>query len=172
MAEPAHPILLAFDFTQTAREALAHTAILVARMPVHVLHVVCVLEPGRPLPAMRELAGDETKVEHAIHALLETTVRPAAKLAALRVYVHVRVGTPATEILAVAREVAPALVLIGSRNVHRRDHFASGSVSQLVVHGANCSVEVVRETSYVVPAELPETCFAAKVYDYAATPTA
>jgi nucleotide-binding universal stress UspA family protein len=57
----------------------------------------------------------------------------------------IRLGHPATEILAVAKEQDADLIAVGARSQTRPGPFRLGGVAQKVTKYAACSVLVVRE---------------------------
>ncbi len=61
-----------------------------------------------------------------------------------RTTVMVTVGDPATEIVNTAREIGADLIVVGSRGLGQVKGILLGSVSDRVVHLANCPVLVVR----------------------------
>jgi nucleotide-binding universal stress UspA family protein len=145
-------VLLAFDFTPAADVALERAVDVAARAPQHVLHVVSVIAPGRPL-LLGELdaISHESPVER-IHQMI--TARMAIAFASRstteenQFFVHVRVGRPSREILAVAREVGADLIFIGSHDHGRLGRLFTGSVPEQVVRSAHCPVMVVRPKTY------------------------
>lgn len=64
---------------------------------------------------------------------------------------HVRTGSPAHEILAVAREIGAEMLVLGSRGRGAVRSAVLGSVSQDVVHGATVPVLVMRGPSWAWP---------------------
>ena len=58
---------------------------------------------------------------------------------------QIAVGNPAEELLRMADEFKPDLIVIGSHGRSAIGRFFLGSVSQRVAEGANCSVRVVRQ---------------------------
>jgi hypothetical protein len=62
--------------------------------------------------------------------------------------VHVRIGRPADEILALAGEVGADLIVVGKRSLDGIARALLGSVSERVVREAGCSVEIARPKAY------------------------
>lgn len=139
-------VVVAYDFSPSAEEALVRAVDVAARAPQHVLHVVCALDPTA---YMRHITA-----EAAAHVQQNTTERMTAALAGrdaaaeIQFFIHARIGHPAEEILAVAQEVSADLVFIGSHGKTGIERFLLGSVSERVVREARCPVMVVRPKSY------------------------
>ncbi len=66
-----------------------------------------------------------------------------------KVNYKVEIGSPAQQILSIAEEWKPDLILIGSRSRSEVNRFLFGSVSQKVVTEAHCSVRVTRSQEEV-----------------------
>jgi nucleotide-binding universal stress UspA family protein len=64
---------------------------------------------------------------------------------------HVRVGSPAAEIVAQAEEVSAGLVVVGSRGLGGMRRALMGSVSDSIVRHAPCPTLVVRERPLAFP---------------------
>jgi len=78
-------------------------------------------------------------------------------LDSLRIEICMRLGSPADEILKMAREVQADLVIVGSRGnmwQERLRRFVMGSKSRLVLRGAACPVMIVTGPEAKRPADL------------------
>ena len=139
-------VVIAYDFSPSAEEALIRAVDVAARAPQHVLHVVCALDPST---YMRRITSDAAEVVQR-QATERMTVALAGREAAAEIqfFVHARIGHPATEILAVAEDVGADLVFIGSHGKTGVERFLLGSVSERVVREARCPVMVVRPKQY------------------------
>jgi nucleotide-binding universal stress UspA family protein len=141
--EPSCPIVVAFDFGHAGRLALDRALTVAQRAPWHVLHVVCVIDPHMPFPALpadRIDARYEERVRETIAGMIGDQAR---------FLVHVRVGSkPARHILQVASEVGAELIMVGCHGLTGVERFLVGSISERVVREARCTVEVVRDSTY------------------------
>jgi nucleotide-binding universal stress UspA family protein len=147
VSEP-HPIqvVVAYDFSPSAEEALMRAIDVAARAPQHVLHIVCALDPanyGRHVTA---------EAAESIHRQVREHVAAgfAGRITAAEVqfFIHARIGHAAEEILAVAHDVGADLVFIGSHGKTGVERLLLGSVSERVVREAKCPVMVVRHKEY------------------------
>ena len=104
--------------------------------------------------AWRELRGDfgvpidsvfpDVKDIERDHALrIAETVAAQAAAHGVEAEVVVRHGSPAREISALARELSPRLIVIGSQGWGAVERAVFGSVSERVLHHAPCPVLVV-----------------------------
>lgn len=132
-------ILAAVDFHEASLEALEVAQDLARRlgmMEVTVLHVYTipiVVYPGfEPIvaPGMSEEVAAAAKQAMDRLATSREGVRPL-----------VRSGDPATEILKAAEELAPAMVVLGTRGRKGLAHLLLGSVAEKVVR--SCSAPVL-----------------------------
>ncbi|MDQ3365687.1 MAG: universal stress protein [Myxococcota bacterium] len=144
-------VVVAYDFSPTAEEALARAVDVAARAPHHILHIVAALE------AHGGLGGSllhHTDYQTAERVQLELTARASAAFAGrataaeIQFYVHARIGKPADQVLAVARDVSADLIFIGSHGKTGVERLLLGSVSERVVREAQCPVMVVRPKTY------------------------
>jgi nucleotide-binding universal stress UspA family protein len=139
-------VVVAYDFSPSAEEALMRAVDVAARAPQHILHVVCALDPGG---SVRHI-----KAEQAENVQQQATEHVAAAFAGrsteseVQFFVHARIGKPAEEILDLAREVGADLLFIGSHGKTGVERFLLGSVSERVVREAQCPVMVVRPKTY------------------------
>jgi nucleotide-binding universal stress UspA family protein len=155
------PIFLATDGSPTAGEA-AKTAIELAAALHAPLVVACVWNIAYE-PIGLGFAPVLPDVDVSGHRQAQRVVDEAAepaRQAGLEVETVVRRGIPVQEICALANELDPRLIVVGSHGwgVVRRALF--GSVSTGVLHQARQPVLVVRgvpETSAAEPAEREET---------------
>jgi nucleotide-binding universal stress UspA family protein len=143
---PIHGILVASDLTESAEAAIAYGCSLGQRLgcPVHVVHVT-----RHPRSRPRRTAGQTSEAnEQAVRA---ATVRLEATLAACTrrtgntpVQGLIRVGDPATKILACARALGDDLVIVGGRRGRSLRRAVLGSVARQVVADAACATMTVR----------------------------
>jgi nucleotide-binding universal stress UspA family protein len=145
-------VVIAYDFTPSAEQALQRAIEVACRAPQHVLHVVTAIDAHNPLPV---LAAKHVDWEYAekIQAMLVERIKPAfadrPSVSEVQFFAHARIGKPVDEILALCREVGADLVFIGSHGLTGLERLVLGSVSERVVREAKCPVMVVREKTYV-----------------------
>ena len=144
MSTPPSHVVVAFDFSPPSTAALRRAIALAARAPFHVLHVLHVIDP--------HVQGTE-RVDYELAERLQgdVTRAMAAELAGpepVQFFVHVRIGNPAAEILATAREIGADLIIVGSHGTTGLQRLFVGSVAERVVREAGCTVEVARPKAY------------------------
>jgi nucleotide-binding universal stress UspA family protein len=152
--EARHPVqvIVAYDFSQTSEQALARAVEVAARAPQHVLHIVAVLDRHAAWSAVEPLDGvtyeSADRLQHMIMERARAAFAGRPTAAEVQFFVHVRIGKPAPEILALASEVGADLIFIGSHGKTGVERLVLGSVSERVVREAGCAVMVVRSKSY------------------------
>jgi nucleotide-binding universal stress UspA family protein len=153
MGERVRPrqVVVAYDFSATSDEALGLAAEIACREPIHVLHIVTAIDHRHGLPVAPVHKVDYEYAEK-VQAMLGERVREIfagrRAIAEVHFFVHARIGHPADEVLALARDVGADLVLIGSHGRTGVDRLVLGSVSEKVAREAKCPVMVVRPKSY------------------------
>jgi nucleotide-binding universal stress UspA family protein len=148
--EPSQ-IVIGYDFSKTAREALGRALRLAERAPFHVLHFVCAIDPHMPFPHLPTKHVDAEYAERVQAAATEAVTEELKRLditTELQFFIHARIGKPADEILGVARDVGADLILVGSKGLTGLERLVLGSVAERVVREAGCTVEVVRPRTY------------------------
>jgi universal stress protein A len=145
-------VVVAFDFTHTARAAMYRAIAVANRAPFHILHFICVIEPHGQIPTMPhhgrvDLAYVE-RVEKALLDEITAELKGAAIGDRVHFFVHVRIGHAAAEILELAREVGADLIIVGSKGLTGVERLVLGSVAERVVREAGCTVEVARPKAY------------------------
>jgi nucleotide-binding universal stress UspA family protein len=107
------------------------------------------LQPGL---ATAEQRTEAEKVLAVVRSSLQEMTRDG-----LRIEICIRLGSPADEILKVAREVHADLVIVGSRGSALRERvrrFFMGSKSRQVLRGATCPVMIVSLPAAQRPTDL------------------
>ena len=138
-ARDQQTVLLPFDFSDAAIEALTTAREFVARPEqLLVLHVIQPPETNSPAFIVGELDIDELRV-HADTELAKALSNAGIGEAQRRLCV----GDPATEILEVAREIDAALIVMPSRGKVGVRRWMVGSVAERVVRRARCPVLVL-----------------------------
>ena len=151
MSQTAPQIIVAYDFSETSELALQHSVHLAAEDGERDFHFLVVLDPnkGLGLKDNEEVNFDysqevqELATKH-INDSLEK-MDPGAEVSML---VHVRIGDPGKEILALAEEVGASLIILGSHGRTGVKRLLLGSVSEEVVRKALCPVMVARNRTY------------------------
>lgn len=154
MIEARHPVqvVVAFDFSPSAEQALARAVEVAARAPQHVLHIVAALDPHDrvatpgPFEAVTYEAAD--RIRDRIVERVTAAFAGRRTAAEVQFFVHARIGKPAAEILELATEVGADLIFIGSHGKTGVERLLLGSVSERVVREAGCPVLVARPKSY------------------------
>lgn len=144
-------VVVAYDFTPGAEDALMRAVDVACRAPNHVLHVIAALDPHRGIPvepthnATYEYAE---RIQKRISERLDAAFAGRASADKVSVFVHARIGRAAEEILRLAAEVGSDLIFIGSHEKSGMHRLLLGSVSERVVRLARCPVMVVRPVEY------------------------
>lgn len=164
MSQALRPVqvVVAYDFSPSAEQALARAVEVAIRAPQHVLHIVHALaETARHITYEEADRARELIVEH-VTAAFEGRAAPGA----ITFYVHTVIGKPAEEILELAREVGADLIFVGSHGKTGVERFMLGSISERIVREARCPVMVARPKSYpdvtlmhVVPDDHPHHAY-------------
>ena len=155
MSDPVRPkpiqAVVGFDFSPSAQGALDRAVAVALRAPEHVLHIVAALDSHDRLSVVS--AGHKPTYDDAerIHHLMlrHVTAAFAGRDAEdVQFYVHARIGSAASQILAVAEEVGADIIFVGSHGATGIERLLLGSVSQKVVQEAKCAVIVARPKAY------------------------
>ena len=137
-------VVVGTDGSATAELALAR-AIELARLAGATLHVVTVSDP-EPAPASpgERRAAPSTRADFQADLALDSALERQGA-GDLRVEQHVRTGEPATEIVAIAKQVDADVVVLGSRGMRGAGRLL-GSIPNKVSHRAPCDVLIVLTT--------------------------
>lgn len=144
-------VVVAYDFSPSAEQALARAIEVACRAPQHVLHVVTALDARRGLSVLPTHQVDydyATKIQDMLVEHIKGKLGGRPSQADVEFYVHARIGHPAEEILDLSRQVGADLVFIGSHGIAGLERMLLGSVSERVVREARCPVMVVRAKTY------------------------
>jgi nucleotide-binding universal stress UspA family protein len=137
-------VVVGTDGSATAELALAR-AIELARLAGATLHVVTV--SGRePTPASpgEPRSAPSTRVDFQADVTLQRALE-RQRGGDLQVEQHVRTGDPATEIVAISRQLGADVVVLGSRGMRGAGRLL-GSIPNKVSHRAPCDVLIVLTT--------------------------
>jgi nucleotide-binding universal stress UspA family protein len=143
MSSTYSQVVVGFDFSPSGRAALYRAIALATRAPFHVLHFVCVIEPAHGVDYEHA-----ERVQGEVTDEIEAELRGMGSKVRIHFNVHARIGKPAEEILALARDVGADLIIVGSKGRTGVERLVLGSVSEKVVREAGCTVEVARAKSY------------------------
>ncbi len=153
-------VVAGYDFSRTGHAALTRAVALAGRSHGHVLHVVCAIEKGEPLPSIP--THDAVDYRYAAHVQDAIAVAVQEELAAQAVtgeiefFVHARIGKPADVLMAVAREVGADLIVVGHHDITGLERLLVGaSIGARLVREAGCSVEIARPKQYADVELLP-----------------
>jgi nucleotide-binding universal stress UspA family protein len=144
---PIQRLMHATDFSPRAHAALRHAAELSARLGSPLLIMSCYIIPAYPLPEGAIIPTPSTLADDLGRTAkqLEEEKRTALELGAVDVETLVVEGTPAAEIVRVARDRFIDMIIIGT---HGRGAFTRallGSVADKVIRTASCPVLVVHQ---------------------------
>jgi nucleotide-binding universal stress UspA family protein len=142
-----HQILVPFDFSPTAREALAPAADLARRYGAALVLLHVYEPPLYPVPpdAMRLPSPEVMAAEvTALETDLEGVQRQLQSEGVGNVTVNIAQGDPVKEILREIKDVGIDLVVIGTHGRTGLKHLLLGSVAEKVVRSAPCPVLTVR----------------------------
>lgn len=164
-SKPAQ-ILTAYDFSETAELALAHTLDLATQDVPREFHCLVVLDPHKGLGLKHHEEVNFAYTEEVQKLATKSITDNMAKLkhdGAPEILVHVRIGDPAKEVLTLAKEIGASLIILGSHGRKGVKRLLLGSVSERVAREALCPVLVTRDRTYqdverehIVPAKESE----------------
>jgi nucleotide-binding universal stress UspA family protein len=141
MATSKTQVVVAYDFTKPADVALQRAVELACHDAGVVLHFLTVI--------------DTNQTYQTADGIRESMVRMLRKIFQIRqpvvdvdFCVHVRLGKPADEILALAQEIGADQIILGCHDRNALGRILVGSVSTEVLHRALCPVTVARVKGY------------------------
>ena len=150
-------ILLASDGSESAAHA-TEVAVELSKQTHSELHVLYVSEdataslyPQAADPAwvvqedLAPLEEQGQQFEQVARRTLDAEVQQVRAVGGTVAQAHLRMGTPAAEIVELAEELEVGLVVVGSRGLGGIRRALMGSVSDSVVRHAHCMVLVVRK---------------------------
>ncbi len=143
-----HPVVVPFDFSDCAMEALRHALRLAEdRSQIHALHVLPFLIPTEPGVVWATI-DDGERIRHALESMTNAFSTPEFE----GIQADVRIGDPGHVIAEWAEELGADLILVGSHGRSGLTRLFLGSVAERVVRLAHCPVLVVRMPVARVPA--------------------
>jgi nucleotide-binding universal stress UspA family protein len=152
MTNTSSQVVVGYDFSHSGNAALYRAIALATRAPFHVLHVACIVDRHAPPPVIAhhgpvDYAYTE-RLQQALTDVISQELRAANTQGRVHFCVHVRIGKPAEELLALARDVGADLIIVGSQGLTGVERLVLGSVSEKIVREAKCTVEVARPKTY------------------------
>ncbi len=135
-----HPVVVPFDFSEHALEALRKAVAIVENpQQIHVLHVLPYLIPAEPGVVWASV-DDSGRIEHALESMAAAiTEREFGK-----VCLDVRLGDPGQVASDRAEELGADLIIVGSHGRTGLTRLVLGSVAERVTRLAHCPVLVVK----------------------------
>ncbi|CAN5922378.1 hypothetical protein BH11MYX3_BH11MYX3_03560 [soil metagenome] len=144
-------VVVAYDFSASAEEALQRAVEVACRAPQHVLHVIAAIDHRDGFVVLPTHKVDYDYAEQ-VQLVLSDRVKQAfagrPSVSEVQFFVHARIGHAAEQILNLAREVSADLIFVGSHGATGLERLILGSVSERVVREAHCPVMVVRPKTY------------------------
>lgn len=144
-------VVIAYDFSPSAEEAVMRGIELACRAPQHVLHVVAAIDGrnGFSVAPTEHVDYDYAeRIQKIVIARLVEGFAGRKTASEVHFYVHARIGKPAEQILQLAQEVGADFIIIGSHGKTGVERLVLGSVSERVVREAHCAVIVARAKTY------------------------
>lgn len=144
-------VVIAYDFSPSAEEAVLRGIEIACRAPQHVLHILVAIDTRHGF----EIAPTEhvdyeyaEKLQKIVTARLVEGFAGRDAASEVQFYVHARIGKAADQVLNLAREVGADLIIVGSHGKTGVERLVLGSVSERIVREAHCAVIVAREKGY------------------------
>lgn len=141
MATSRSQIIVAYDFSKPADVALQRAVDQACRDPDVMLHFVTVLDSHQTYQTADNVRDQLVRMLHEIFRACHPEVD-------VDFAVHVRLGKPGTEILALAEEIGADQIIVGCHDRNALGRILLGSVSTEVLHHARCPVIVARKKGY------------------------
>jgi nucleotide-binding universal stress UspA family protein len=134
-------VVVAYDFSKPADVALQRAVDLACTDANVTLHFITVLNNQQTYETADSL-------HEGLVRMLRTIFRIRQPQVDVDFCVHVRLGKPADEILALAREIGADQIILGCHDRNALGRILVGSVSTEVLHRALCPVTVARLKGY------------------------
>ncbi len=140
---PTHTVLLATDGSPHALLAADAAADLAARMnaPLHLVHAwnITALASTPDMPMAGSALYMEGELEQLGRELLDSETARLRAAGATVTDTHLRLGNAAAEIVATARAIGAALIVVGGSDAGRLERFFGGDITVGVVRGGTAS---------------------------------
>lgn len=145
-------VVVAYDFSPCAQEAVLRAVDLACRAPQHVLHIVTAIDPHAGVAFSPHTGDVDYAYAEKIQGLVSSRVADAFagrdSATEVEFYVHARIGKVADEVLHAAQELGADLIMVGSHGKTGVERVVLGSVSERIVREARCAVMVARAKGY------------------------
>lgn len=141
MATSRNQVVVAYDFSKPADVALQRAVELACHDATITLHFLTVIDNQQSY----QTADD---IRESLVRMLRTIFRARQPTVDVDFCVHVRLGKPADEILALAAEIGADQIILGCHERNALGRILVGSVSTEVLHRARCPVTVARLKGY------------------------
>lgn len=142
-------VVVAYDFSHSGHAALERAIGVARRAPWHVLHVVCVVDPRMPFPALPTKEVDLEYANRVIAAVSQEVVTELGENRDVDFFVHAPIAKkPVREILRIAERVSADLIIVGCKGLTGLERAIVGSTAEQIVREAGCTVEVARPKRY------------------------
>jgi len=148
-----HVIIVATDFSDVSRLAVKQAWKLATERADAQLHAIHVIDDRKGLESKTEYISREEHLLATMPATLRDHVVECAEEAGLGplnrpLGIHVRLGSPATQIMQLAVDLDAAMIVVGSHGKHGLDKLLLGSVSEKLVRNAGIPVLVSRPKNF------------------------
>lgn len=153
-SSPMYRIVVGFDFSDTAENALDEAIAIAGRRSPAELHLVSVVEEASRGPSLRRkdrLVDTVDGMRESLEGVARERVRFwTASLGeqAFRTIIHVRIGGAADQVAELASEVSADLLVVGTHGRRGVQRLVMGSVAERVLKLAKSPVLVVRPKEY------------------------
>lgn len=141
--------VVGYDFSETSEMALNEGLRQASMTPGSVLHVIMALEEKHTVlfPQIEIDYQGAGKVQELLSESIQARVQQI-RPTGLTFFVHVRIGEPASEILALAAEADADFIIVGTHGHGGVKRWLVGSVAEKIVREAHCPVIVARAKDY------------------------
>ena len=144
-------VVVGYDFSPTAEEALARALDVACRAPQHTLHVLAALDPHHGLavaPTLDVTYEYAEKIQRLAAERISSALAGRDAAHEVQFFVHARIGSASDELLRIAEEVGADLIFVGSHGRTGIRRILLGSVSERIAREARCPVMIVRHKDY------------------------
>jgi nucleotide-binding universal stress UspA family protein len=141
-------VLVGIDGSKNSKTALVKSIdcfkLKQAETKITLVHVVDVADPIKFLTPVEFVASIETNLSMEGETFLADGARILSEAGKTGVEIVIHKGDPASELIKMANETKPDLMVLGARGHTAVEHFLLGSVSHRIATHAPCSVAVVK----------------------------
>jgi len=140
-------VIVAYDFSPIADEALRRALNTACRAPEHVLHVVTVIDPrgGLAIALTNHVTPSYAdRIARLVTERITDMLAGRDRASEVQFVVHTPIGQAADEILGLARTRGAGLLYVGSHGKTAAERVLLGSVSERIIREARCTVVVAR----------------------------